>query len=247
LQRARALGAPAVIADGGDFVPGEEESLQVERADLMLRAMELMPYDAVGIGERELLLGLDYLEQAAERLPLVSANVRLSGGSGAKIPRVRWVDAEGHRIAVTAYLDPMLFYEWPRAMEIPPERLLVTDPVESLTEVLDTAWIEADLVVVLAHASREQIEDVLARIPPVDVIVQGHEPELARQVGRVQGTLLLRPGPRSRHVALLDLRLSAENELTRLSYQLLDLRHSRRSDPRLEDMVTEFEAIHGSR
>lgn len=243
-QRARHNETPSLVADGGDFVPGEGESLRVERADLMLEAMELMSYDAVGIGELELALGVDYLKQAADRLPLVSANVRVAG---IEIPELRLVDAGGHRIAVTAYLDPLLFYELPGALEIAPESLLVVDPVESLGQLLQHVRIEADLVVVLAHASREHLEDVLTRIPPVDVIIQGHEPDGARRMGRVHDTLLVVPGARSRHVSLLNLTLDADNQLQRTNYRVVYLSQFGRADQRLDDLVNEFEQVHGIR
>ena len=84
-----------MIFDGGDFVPDAEQDLRAERAALMVDAMEIMGYDAVGLGEEELARGPDFLAEAAARLPLVCANLRLGPGREGLIPPSRLLEREG--------------------------------------------------------------------------------------------------------------------------------------------------------
>jgi hypothetical protein len=81
----------------------------------------------------------------------------------------------------------------------------------------------------------------------VDVVVQGHKPRGGRRLGRVQEALLVTPAMRSREVAQLELVLDDANDLLRTRYRVVDLKRSRKADPRLDDMVTAFEAMYGSR
>ena len=235
-----------MVLDGGDFIPGEEDTLRVEKADLMLRAMETMRYDAVGIGELELINGLRFLARAAERLPLVCANLKLPPALAAKIPAVRWLDRHGLRIAVTGYVDPLLYYTWPGAFQRSADSLTVTDPVLAVGEVVREVRKDADLVMVLAHGSDEQVRAWLQEVPGVDVVVPGHEPRRARQVVRVGDTYLIEAGPRSRCVGDLRLEMKDDGTIAGFGYRLWDLKKQRGiADLRLDAVVKEFQARYG--
>ncbi len=246
-QRARALDRASVILDGGDFVPAPGDSLVEERAALMIEAMNLMDYDAVGLGEDELMLGPEFLARAAGRLPLVCANVRVPPGLRSRIPPVRWLDRDGRRIAVTGYVDPLLYYTLPGAIDRSPDSLLVTDPIQALTPVMAGLRGKADFVVVLGHGDTDEVEEWLDAVPGATVLVQGHRPPAAHGVSMIDGTYVLRAGPSSRAVAQLELRYQGPDSLTAVDYRLIDLRREQRGDSRLDDMVLAFEKKYGIR
>lgn len=234
-----------IVCDGGDFVPGPDDTLVEERGQLMLETMEIMAYDAVGVGELELLRGPGYLERAASVLPLVCANLKLHPDFEPDIPPLLWFEEGDRKIAVTGYVDPMLYYLLPGTLDRNPDSLLVLDPVESLLPVLEKARTGADIVIVLAHAEAEQITDLMEQVGPVDVVVQGHEPPNARQAGRVGNALLILPGPRSRQVAQLHMEFCG-SEMERFRYRVWDLKRSAEGDARIEALVTAFEERHGT-
>jgi len=245
-QRARAGAKPCLVLDGGDFVPERGDSLHAERTELMLEAMAIMAYDAVGLGEGELLLGPAFLSEAAARLPLVCANLRLGPGREGDIPPVRYLERDGRTVAVTGYVDPLLYYEQPGALDVPMDSLLVLDPVETLTPIIQDLRGRVDLIVVLAHGSLDQTRDWIARVPGTDAVVQGHEPGLSRAASLCEDTYLMLTGPRSRQVGQLNLTLDGEGTLVSVSYKLFDLKKARGfPDTRLETLVDEFETRHG--
>jgi len=227
--------------DGGDFTPAPGETLGAERTVFLLEVMPLLDYDAVGVGELDLLPGLDALRRAAAALPLVCANLK---APGVDIPPVRWVDLEGHRVAITSVLDPVLFYEQPGALAIDPDSLLVSDPAAGLADALASVAPAADLVVVLAHASEDQLEEVLPPDGEVDVVLLGHEHVRSRTL-RAEPALLLRPGERSRCLADLKITLSGPGEPEEVDYKLWDLKRETRTDADIEERIQRFEANPG--
>ncbi len=236
----RAGTTPAVVIDGGDFVPERTDSLRTARADIVLQAMALMDYDAVAVGEEELILGLDFLAEASRRVPLVCGNLRLAGDLESRIPPVRWIDCDGHRVAVTAWVDPLLYYDWDGAFGRSPDSLTVMDPAESLGPLILQLRSQADLVVVVAHADQDAIADWLDKVPPVDVVIQGHEPPVPHGPLAFHNTLLVRAGPRSRNVAQLDLAVSAPHRLDPVLFKLWELEKESRYDSRIEELVKPF-------
>jgi len=240
-KRARAGRSDVLVLDGGDFSPPGDEDHGTGRASLMIEVMPLMGYDAVGVGELDLLRGLDHLRAAASALPLVCANLQLAPGV-AEIPAVRWVSFGERRVAVTAFLDPVLFYELPGALEVDPEILLVTDPALALRNALTSLGETPDLVVVLAHGSPELLEEVLPEGAPCDVVLFGHEHEKESRLGNEGPALYLRPGHLSQAVADLEITFAAPHETERVNYRLLELKLQTRGDARVDTMVKAFEA-----
>jgi 2',3'-cyclic-nucleotide 2'-phosphodiesterase (5'-nucleotidase family) len=240
-KRVRAGRTDLLVVDGGDFTPGPEETLATERGAFMLEVMPLMAYDAVAVGELDLVGGLDRLRRTAGAVPLVCANLELAPGV-AEIPSVRWVEYGGRRVAVTAFLDPVLFYELPGALDVDPDSLLVSDPAAGLARALDEIGEGADLVVLLAHGSETVLVEIL---PPqgVDVVLLGHEHEADRYPG--EAPFVLRPGEHSRAVADLEITLPAPRRAELVSFRLWDLKRQTRTDSRIEEMVEEFEANPG--
>jgi 2',3'-cyclic-nucleotide 2'-phosphodiesterase (5'-nucleotidase family) len=245
-QRVRAGTTPCVIVDGGDFVADSSQALQDELSELMVEAMEIMAYDAVGLGEEELARGPQFLAEAAARLPLVCGNLRLGPGREGLIPPVRFLERDGRTVAVTGYVDPLLYYEMPGALDLPPDSLLVLDPVATLTPVIKDLRRRADLVVVLAHGSLDQVREWVPRVPAVDIVVQGHEPGMSRGLSPVGDAYLILAGPRSRQIGELSLTFDAQGNRLHANYRLFDLKKARGfPDGRLEALVEEFETRYG--
>jgi 5'-nucleotidase len=246
-KKIRALPTSAVVVDGGDFTPGFDDTLAVEKSGLMLETMPMMGYDAVGLGETDLIRGVKYLDEASKVLPLVCANLKLPPDVQARIPAVRWLDVDGHRVAVTGYVDPLLYYSWPGAFDRSPDSLTVVDPIQALIPIIEKVRPEADLVIVLAHGDKDEIGDWLAGVPPVDVVVQGHDPEVPHGPLEFEGTYLVRSGPRSRRVAQLDLNLIAPHAVKGFHFKLWDLSKIHDGDMKLDAIVNAFNAEHGLR
>lgn len=245
MQEARGLGYPVVVADAGDFVSGPSDTLQAAIADLMSRSLEQIRYDALAVGEMELTLDPGILKEIAGRLPLVAGNIRFSASWGADVPPIRYVDVPGGRVAVTSFLDPVLYYAQPAVFENPGPVSLVEDPVDALTPLIERARREADLVVVLAHADRPEIEDFLSRAPRVDVVVQGHAPRGDGALRKLQGAFLVVPWHRARAVSLLSLTRTGEAGLTEDGFRMWFLQTLKEGDGGLEAMVHDFQVAHG--
>jgi 2',3'-cyclic-nucleotide 2'-phosphodiesterase (5'-nucleotidase family) len=229
--------------DGGDFAPDPGDTLHLETADLMIEAMALMHYGAVAVGERDLLQGRRVLERAAERLPLVCANLRLPADLRAAVPPLRWIAHRGRRVAVTGCLDPALYYEHPQAWADP--GIALVDAWDQVDSVLAAVRDSADLIVVLAHAPLDAVEAWLATAPPADLVIVGHEPDVGRR-RLAAPPFLLETGPRSRQVGLAVLR-GTRADLRLERYRLYDLMETSGTDTRIDRMVDAFQDAHGLR
>jgi 2',3'-cyclic-nucleotide 2'-phosphodiesterase (5'-nucleotidase family) len=237
LRSARLGDRFAVVADAGDFTPLPSDSEDVSSAETVVRALEMISYDAVAVGEAELLRGPEFLAEASQRLPLVCANVKLAGDLGAHIPGVRVLERDGCRVAVTAYVDPLLYYEWPQALARPADSLLVTDASEALRPILAKARADGLLLVVLAHADQASVAALFGDLPCPDVIVVGHDPQETRSATRWKEAIWVEPGARSRGIAQLTFRASPAGPPVVDAFRIHELKQESRWDERVEELV----------
>ena len=238
---------PVVVTDGGDFAPAQTDSHRVEIAQFLLEGMGAMHYDAIAVGEMDLAQGPAYLHQAAGRLPLVGANVRFGPGLAESLAAVRWADVKGKKVAITAVLDPILYFESPGAFAMT-DSLMVMDATAALRNALVGIGTKADVIVAIIHAERTRALEILRSVSDLprtpDIVVIGHEPMGPRAEEKVDRTFVLQPGPRSREISLFTLTY-ADTSVIRTNLQVYRLANLSAGDPTLDAMTKAFQAKHG--
>jgi 2',3'-cyclic-nucleotide 2'-phosphodiesterase (5'-nucleotidase family) len=247
-QVVRELPYSVVVVDGGDFEPARKDSHRVEIAQFLLEGMGAMHYDAIGVGEMDLAMGPAYLHEALGRLPLVGANVRFGPALAESLPAVRWVEVKGKRVAITAVLDPVLYFESPGAFSMT-DSLMVGDATQGLRNAMAQIGDTADVVVALIHADRMRAIEILRELSDLprapDVAVIGHQPLGPRAEEKVDRTFVLQPGPRSQEISLFTLSYGDSATVVRTSLQVYRLATLPGGDPTLDAMTRTFLAKHG--
>ncbi len=135
------------------------------KAQTMMKALAAMKYDAITLGDKDLLYGNGFLN-GVQNIPWVAANLKLEGLT---LPPYRIVDVGGARVLVIAIADPALFYASPDS------NVKLSDPLEALQQHLEAARKKEspDLVVVLSHMARDPGMGLLD-VAGVDVVINGH-------------------------------------------------------------------------
>lgn len=245
-KRLRSSHDAFLVLDGGDAVPTDSVFHYRELAGLVLDAMAAMHYDAAVPGETELALGPATVIAAARRIPYVCANLSLSQGDSLGIPAVRYLAAGDHTVAVTGYVDPLLYYGLPGMFEHGDPPFLVRDPLDALGPVVQEARKRADLVVLLAHAAPDQVALLLPQLPGVGAVVVGHAPGEHTRFDTIGAVPVVYPNLRSREVAQIRLAVDAAGTATDAFHRTWDLRQASPEDPAVVDLVKRFEDEYGT-
>jgi 5'-nucleotidase/UDP-sugar diphosphatase len=173
-----------LVVDTGDFSLNPD----ARRRDLIERyffeAMQLLRYDAVGIGEYETRSGLEGRFAAAERygLPLVSSNILDRARNKPVAPEwiVRNVGGTrtffgrrgGVRVGVFSVILPSFIY-WDGAES--QKKYDVVDPkTAALAAVKDLRKRGCDLVIAVSHLGWQNSVDLAREVPGIDVVLNGH-------------------------------------------------------------------------
>jgi hypothetical protein len=189
LAQARDSTGDFLLFEGGDFF-GKGINYGAEKADLTMRAMKLMRYDGVVIGEADLGFGIDFIHDRAQalKLPIVVSNLWDAAADTLIFPATREVKMpSGLRVGIIGVIGNRLVLP----PQVKPESVRIDDPVEAVSPLVAAMRDSVDVVVVLAHMQQGEMERVANMVDGIDVIVYGHEGEADRRVEPINGVYTL--------------------------------------------------------
>ena len=234
VRSVRAEGGLVLVLDSGDSIEGAPaQSLTFagrlgtgDGTDPTIRAMNLVGYDAMAVGNHEFDFGRARLEQSARqaRFPFLSANTLGEDGEPVFPPYVV-KQVGGVRVGLLGLVTPRVA-NWESPSRI--EGLHFGDSVEAARR-----WVpvlrgreRCALVVVLAHESFErdprtgaerrgagenQAWAVATRVPGIDLLLSGHEHAVVAPQ-KLQGVWVSQPGRYGNTVTRFDVTFEKSGE-----------------------------------
>ena len=194
-----------LLVDLGDNFKGSTRQGKL-KAQTMMQALARMNYDAITLGDKDLLYGNEFLSGLPD-IPWVSANMKLEG---LPLPPSRTkVLANGLKVFITAVADPDLFYASSDS------NIKLSDPLTALQQQIDTARKSEspDLVVVLTHMPRDKGMKFL-EVDGVDVVINGHIETDNDTIDMVpverNGKIFVAPGPLGQKIGELQVRINTD-------------------------------------
>ena len=173
-----------ILLDTGN-VFGDSSEEGRRKAEMTIKAMELMSYDALNLGKGEFLFDHSFLEEQRERasFPFLSANL-VNPDSGEHPYAAYVVEETGHlKVGIVGLVSPELY----RGHE-----LVAQDPLSSLEAVLPAVKEEAHLVIMLAQMSYAEAVELVRSVEGINVVVIGGGGEsAATEPARINDTLLV--------------------------------------------------------
>lgn len=226
------------MVDAGDNFGGISEP-EKRKAEVILRSMGAMGYDALGLGEIELNHGLDFLLDTAReaKVPLVCANL-VSHRTGKPVVQPYVLLRRGKvKVAVLGLMDNVLELI---SRSQGPDSLVVKDPFEVAHELIPALKKKADLVVLLSHMGYAKSSKLAAEIPELDVLVTGHSPSVNMEARREGNALGMMTGSRGQYVGYLLLRLGDKKSIETYESRLVPLDGRIRASALVDGFVNDY-------
>ncbi len=199
---------PFVRVDVGDNF--KEPSRQGRlKAGTMASAMEQMKYDAVVLGEKDLVYGNSFLKELPA-LPWLSANVTIKNWPVAPY-KIKTL-SNGLKIGLISVAEPELFYGGRHS------NVTVEAPDKALARSLPELQKEnPDVIVLLTHMKKEAALKLLT-MDGVDLIINGHIHDDQHLVDfkpvKRGGKLFVQPAPRGQKVGEIKVTVNANGSKT---------------------------------
>ena len=233
-------GKKVLLLDGGDALaigqPGNERERQKarKRAEFILKLYGKMGYDAVNIGDTDLVLGLQYLRTLQKHSPVPLLSTNLKDKKTRKTVFEPYLVKEIHGLKVgiiglmTQSVPPML-------NEI--RGYFVEDPAKAATDSINGALLDCDIIIALAHMDHSEIESFAQKVPKISIIIGGHNRSYmdAKMVNR---SLWVQTDAFGFQIGRLDVRWVKGSSDFQYENVLTVLHPEMKADPQVEEMIT---------
>lgn len=164
VERIRTDTPTLMLLDAGDaFASGFANSQSINRA--LVRAMNRMRYDALGLGPHDMAMGEVALRElvSISSFPFICSNLEFQTSTPPWIRPYVIVQREERKIAVISLLVPRPGLKVTGASFVP--------PAQALTKLMPQLAGQADAVVLMTQATRDEILPMLGAAPGVTVIL----------------------------------------------------------------------------
>ena len=208
-----------VLDSGGFFAGGlldeytQNTELDIARTRVNLKAMELMQYDAVAVGDDEFNFGKEFLQEAIQNsnLEFLASNIASELFKPYIIKEV-----SGAKIGI---IGVTTLQALPKAggLKIIEPKIAIKKNIEELKKN------GIDLVVLLSHLGEEEDLRLIEEIDGIDILITGHSVGKEEPLSKIKSTLFLRPAWQGRHLGKLSLTIQ-DNRIE--NYRIEDLRLS---------------------
>jgi 2',3'-cyclic-nucleotide 2'-phosphodiesterase (5'-nucleotidase family) len=212
-----------LLLDAGDFF-SSKINYGLEKADLTLRSLDRMEYHGMVIGETDLGFGVDFLVErvAALDLPVVAANLYDAGADSLLFPPAREVTLDsGLKVGIVGAFG--------QELKLPPQvkegELRVSSPSEAVKREVDAMRDRVDVVALVAHMGRGELQLIAREVPGIDVILYGHKGKGVRKAMRLAGAYALQAAERGQYMGVAFAVLGKEGEppIRRLTFDTVAL------------------------
>jgi len=215
-----------LILDSGDNLPTRSDPL---KSSYIFAALELIGYDAVTIGDQELMSGCQFLLEAQENyhIPIVAADLKiLCGEDSLLFPPYVIKEVGNHRLAILGVTFDASHFSG-KQKKVEAEFFPWQDVLSRYLPVLKE---EADLIIVLSHLGTELDLKMAAQFKGIDLIVGGHGGSLINKPLVAGETLIVHPGSAGQKVGILTLSLDENGKIVGYQNQLISLTKKIKSD-----------------
>jgi 5'-nucleotidase len=155
--------------------PGDEKEREKarKRAEIVLNIYEKMGYDALNIGDNDLVLGAEYLRniQKKSKIYFLSTNLK-EKKTGKSLFETYFVkEMNGLKIGIIGLLTS----------DVPPyihkemTPYFIEDPIKTTIDIMNGPIANCDHIIILAHLDPPEIEALAKRVPQISIIIGGND------------------------------------------------------------------------
>jgi 2',3'-cyclic-nucleotide 2'-phosphodiesterase (5'-nucleotidase family) len=179
----------------------------MEKAYLIIKSLNLMGYDALGVGDDDLTLGKEFLLEISKKanFPFLSSNIFDETSEKLLFQPYLVKQINGLRIGVFSLLSPDLFLgpSDPRRKGI-----VIHSPVEVAQNMIKELQPKTDLIILLSHLSYPKDMELAQTITGIHLIVGSHTGLNLVNPPVIKNTIILQTPPKGMYAAKLDLTLA---------------------------------------
>jgi len=201
------------MVDAGDLlfkkysgpVPENELKMVTQKAQMIIEVLNLMGYDALGIGDDDLTLGKEFLVEISKKakFPFLSSNL-FDEASGKPLFQPYLIkEIHGIKIGIFSLLSPDFL---PGSTDPRRKGLVIRPPVETATQMVKELQPRTDLILLLSHLGYIPDVELARKLSGIHIILGSHSPPMNLSNPQIiRDTVLLQTASKGMYAGKMDL------------------------------------------
>ena len=236
-----------MLLDSGDIIAGQGKT-EALAGEFLFKALAHMKYDAIGLGERDFLPGVDYLQNLKNKynLPLLSANVLQPDGKNLVFPGYAIKELKGFQRGdtfipkVRVGIFAVMLYRSRLTFGDNDPKLIMSDPIDEAKKIVSKIKDECDIIIGLVHLPYSQLTNFIKEVNGIDVVIAGHDPIMRIDIQKIENTLVVAGGNRGQYIGDLRLVLNQQNKIIDYEGKVATLDEKIEDDPEILKIIKEY-------
>lgn len=235
IRHERETNRDVVLIDTGDMLSGSGRLLDI-KSEVYAKAIPLMDYDAVGLGDNEVI----YIRQNQNRKFLreyaLCVNL-IDSKSGLPVTQKEYAiktTGSGVRVGIISIIgDDIINPETQEKLGI-----RVVSPLDALRPILAKMKDKTDILVLASHTGINAARKLAQSLPEINVIITGHPPLSSLDKAEVIGnTILVQSFPGGKRIGRLALEIDRSNGIRKQKCDYISLSADIPEDPAVSELV----------
>ena len=228
-----------ILLDAGDIFYNSKSIPEV-RAEIILKGMVQMGYDAVTLGEGELSMGHPFLASQLKTMDLdfVSSNVQVYEENKALTLPYKIIELDGFTIGVTGAI-PGIFLDESTKLN---KNIKVNSPVEALRKTVAVLEKKCRYIILLSHFGLAGTKNLLMYNDPgnISLAIIGHGRLLTQTPEKIGSTLIVQNSMEGESLGILTLNLDESGKMLDYALENIDLTEEVPEDKYLKEEMERF-------
>ncbi len=226
-----------LFLDSGDFLSAKRNEL---KDSIAFKIYEMLPYDAIGIGDQEFYNGISFITNLIDnsKLPFISLNI-----SSPKFKNVKdyiIVNKENINFGIISIIDPEIFKFYPKRIR---ENIEVFEFAERLNEKINLIKDQVNIIILLSHLGIEKDRQIAKKYNEIDVIVGGHSQSFIEKPEKVNNSIIVHSGKDGYNVGHLKIKINKKNEIHKFNGKLIPMTLDMKSDSTVLMMIENYHLL----
>jgi len=208
------------------------------KADISLKAMEMIGYNAMNLAGSDFSFGVDYLQESSKILtfPFLSSNVVTTDGNTPDWLKNHIIKEVGElSVAILGVMPQDAFDELPITKK--PNNLKILSPKEGLSRTLSQIKHKTDYVVLLSQLDMQKTATIVNYFDGIDIAIS-HERRDQLSINQSQEAMVLPCGTKSSNLDVIKLAKKGSSRASILEGEPIDLGDSVPHNAAIDELIT---------
>lgn len=224
-----------LLLDSGGVFADRGQRLKL-KADVILKAMDLMGYDALNLGNREFSFELDFFKSVSSAIsfPFISSNLVYDKSWFPWIKDHIIKNVGGLRVAILGVMPVEAFENIPDPESL--KNLKIIPPETALKNLLPEVRKKADFVILLSQSGFEVTTSLVDKLNGVDLAISYGSKRIGHLVDK-GGTIVVHTGSQGKSLGFLQITMSENGEIIEHQWKTIKLDEWVADDERIAKLV----------